>query len=226
MIFWIILFAAVIFISFLLALRSMTDFEESPTEEKQQYGLFLIRNSQVLTESILDSVHKLILKEGLIISFERLIKGGESALVVYGPQVILNTFQALNLLELEDYSGVLPDSLQAWEMGVRKQKKIKSTGSFFKGLPYLPGNEQLWWQLVLKAEKYPGEDKFFQGQIRLVTSSVLPELKNPTTGDLIKIPKPFTTEQVIGFYQKRSFLKNKHNPILESQAVLQLLVLV
>lgn len=227
MIFWIILFAVIVFISFLLAIRSMADFEESPTEKKHQYGLFLIRNSQSFNKAVLDSVHKLILKEGLLISLERLIKGGESALVVYGPQTILNNyFEVLNLLELEDYTGIDQVTLQAWEIGVRKQEKIESIDSFFKSLPRLSGNEQLWWQLVLKAENYPGEEKFFQGQIRLVTSSASPELKNPTANGLTKVPKPFTKEQVIGFYQKRSFIQNKYNPILESKAVLELLALV
>lgn len=225
MIFWIILFAVIIFISFLLALRSMADFEESPTEKKQQYGLYLIRNSQALNKGILDSIHGLILKDGLLISLERLIKGGESALVVYGPQEILRNFEVLNLLELEDYTEIDPTTLQAWEIGVRKQEKIKSIDSFFKSLPRLSGNEQLWWQLVLKAENYPGEDKFFQGQIRLVTSSAMPELKNGAAGILTKVPKPFTKEQVIGFYQKRSFIQNKYNPILGSEAVLRLMAL-
>ncbi len=226
MIFWIILFAVIVFISFLLALRSMADFEESPTEKKHQYSLYLIRNSQFLNKAILDSVHKLILKDGLLISLERLIKGGESALVVYGPQEILRNFEVLNLLELEDYTGIDPATLQAWEIGVRKQEKIESIDSFFKSLPRLSGNEQLWWQLVLKAENSPGENKFFQGQIRLVTSSVLSEIKNPTANGLTKVPKPFTKEQVIGFYQKRSFIQNKYNPILGSKAVLELLALV
>lgn len=226
MIFWIILFAVVVFISFLLALRSMADFEESPTEKKHLYGLYLIRNSQSLNESILDSIHELILKDGLLLSLERLIKGGESALVIFGPQEILQSFsEVLNLLELEDYTNVDPAILQAWEIGVRKQEKIRSIDSFFKSLPRLLENEQLWWQLVLKAENYPDKDKFFQGQIRLITSSILPELKNPSAAGLTKIPKPFTKEQMIGFYQKRSFIKSKFNPLLESKAILKLLAL-
>lgn len=225
MIFWIVLFAVIVLISFLLALRSMADFEESPTEKKHLYGLYLIRNSQSLNKSILDSIHKLILKDGLLLSLERLIKGGESALVIYGPQEILRNFGVLNLLELEDYTGIDLTALQAWEIGVRKQKKIKSIDSFFKSLPRLSGNEQLWWQMVLKAENSPAEDKFFQGQIRLVTSSVMPELKNGAADGLTKVPKPFTKEQVIGFYKKRSFIQNKYNPILESNAILNLLAL-
>lgn len=204
----------------------MADFAENPAGKKQKYGLFLIRNSRALNKSILDSIHELILKENLIISFERLIRGGESALVVFGPQGILQSFsEVLHLLELEDYAKVDPAAWQVWEMGARKQEKINSTGSFFKDLPPLPGNEQLWWQLVLKAENPQGEDKFFQGQIRVVTSSTMPELKNPTAGDLIKVPKPFTKDQIFDFYKKRTFINNKFNPILESKAVLKLLVL-
>lgn len=225
MIFWIILFALIVLISFLLALRSMADFAENPTEKKQEYGLYLIRSSRALNKDVLDTIHGLILKENLIISFERLIRGGESALVVFGPQEILHSFsEALNLLELEDYAGVDPVGLQAWEMGVRKQEKINQTGSFFKGLPPLPENEQLWWQLVLKGENLKG-DKLFEGQIRVVTSSTMPQLKNPAAGDLIKIPKPFTKEQIFDFYKKRTFINNKFNPILESKAVLEILAL-
>lgn len=224
MIFWIILFAAVIFISFLLALRSMADFAHHPPT---QSVLFLIRHPQALTSTILDSMHDLMLQGGAIISLERLIKGKESALVIYGPQEILSNYlEALNLLELEDYTRVDPAILQAWEVGARKQQQTELMDSFFKDLPPLPGNEQLWWQLVLKGENIKEGDRFFQGQIRVVTSSSLPQLKNLATGDLTKVPKPFTKEQIVDFYKKRSFLKNKLNPILNSNSVLKLLSLV
>ncbi|MBI2335126.1 hypothetical protein HYU96_05020 [Candidatus Daviesbacteria bacterium] len=224
MIFWIVLFALVVLISFLLALRSMADFVHQPPVRSV---LFLIRLPRGLNLAVLNSMHDLMRQKGAVFSLERLIKGKESALVIYGPPEILNNFrEALNLLELEDYTGVDPNLLQAWEIGARKGQPVKSINSFFKGLPAFSENEQLWWQLVLKAQNLTGDERFFQGQIRVVASSSLPQLKNPATDDLTKVPRPFTRESIIDFYQERSFLENKLNPILTADAVLKLISLV
>ncbi len=97
----------------------MQDYQERPSNKVYQ-GVFLIRDERQLTPEILRKIRDVgnsgLVQEGLdplIISFERLIKGTQSVLVLFGPKQILNQFSELSLLELEDFSaGVSVNSLQ------------------------------------------------------------------------------------------------------------------
>lgn len=207
---WFILFGLVVAVSFVLALRSMADFEENPQEKKDAYGLFLIRNPSALNLSLLDSIHEQILRKGLIISFERLIKGRESALVIFGPKEVLSHFaNVLNLLELEDYTQNTHDQIFAWEMGFKNPDKDVIENSF-ESFPALEKDEQFWWQIVLLAKK-DREDRYFESQIRVVVcGKPASNLQNLNMGGLIKVPKPFTSLQILEFYRKRSFFRTKN----------------
>ncbi len=157
MILWLALFALVVAISFVLALQSMHDYHEFPQYSGSDYGLFLIRNTAGLTTSVLDSIHNRILQNGLIVSLERLFKGTQSALVIFGPKEILTNFSSqLNLLELEDYTHVDREHVSAWEVGVKASQfppdQAQKIDSFFDSFPMLSEAEQFWWQLTLQAQ--------------------------------------------------------------------------
>lgn len=219
MIFWITIAVLVVLISFVLAVRSMADFAQNP--HFPRYGLYLVRSPQALTGQVLDAMHDLLLKEGSTISLERLIKGRESALVIFAPQNILNSFPALNLVELEDYVVDSLDNLQAWQMGVKHKNNVQIK-SYFEGFPPLQETEQFWWQIVLKAAKEKG---YFEAQVRVIAKSQEESWQKRSSGSLQKIPKPFSREQLLDFYQKRTFLQDKFNPTLKSDDVLKVLSL-
>lgn len=223
---WFILFGLVVAASFVLALRSMADFEEIPEDKKDEYGLFLIRHPSALNLSLLDSIHEQILRQDLIVSFERLIKDRETALVIFGPKEVLSHFaNVLNLLELEDYTRNLNGQISAWEMGVKKPHQEMVMENPFADFPPLEKDAQFWWQIVLLAKK-DGEDRYFEGQVRVVASGKgASNLQNLKLGDLIKVPKPFTSEQIWEFYRKRSFFRSKHNLRIKFPLLLPLLQL-
>lgn len=235
MMLWLILFALVIAISFVLALASMRDFQQSPGHFNTEYGLFLIRNTAGLSAQILDAVHSRIVKEGLIISLERLFKGSKSALVIFGPKDILFTFQPkLNLLELEDYTAINKEHATAWEVGVKggdlNPGQIKKIDNLFANFPMLSEAEQFWWQLTLQAKN---QSKGFYSQIRAVVISsdlgrrkkISETLQNLSSGHLTKVPKPFTSSQIVEFYQNRNLGKDSTSPALHTEEVLRMTLL-
>jgi len=207
MILWIALFVLVVALSYVLAAKSMRDYQEIPSDAGE-YGLFLIRNRGGLTSGLLHSIHDELLSSGLNISFERVFKGNESALLVFGPQNLLAKFNhILNLLELEDYTNI--DNTLAWEI------EIKESGQkIFGNLPPLLDQEQFWWQLVLWVNKSkPMSSKLFHGQIRAVLKSEDP-LKRKNVSQKL---------QNIDFYQKRSFQKKAKNNSFNSMEIIQLI---
>lgn len=237
MILWLVLFVLVIAISFVLAFRSMHDYQESPKHSHVEYGLYLIRNTQGLTTYILDLIHGRAVKKGILISLERLFRGGKSALVIYGPKSILIDFiEKLNLLELEDYTAIDKEQMQAWEVGARKpilaEEEILNIDNFFKNFPLLSDTEQFWWQLVLHPN-HKKEKKYFTGQIRAVVycedlgrrKKLSDALQNLSPKHFMKVPKPFTSGQILEFYQMRVLDKSETNPSLTPDEVLKLSLL-
>lgn len=237
MILWLALFILVIAISFILALQSMRDYQESPKHSKAEYSLYLIRNTAELTTFTLDLIYNQIIKKGLLLSLERLFKGKKSALVIYGPKnTLTNLSDKLNLLELEDYTAVDREGIVAWEVGIRKpvlaQEEISGIDNFFKNLPHLNETEQFWWQLVLQANPKKGKS-LFTGQIRAVLYSpdetrrkkLAENLQNLPPKHLAKVPKPFTSDQILEFYKMRALSKSETNPALTSKEVLKLSLL-
>lgn len=219
MIFWITVAILIVLIAFLLALRSMANFAQNPV--KSRYALYLIRHPQAFTTQVLDTMHDLLLKDASTISLERLIKGRQSALVIFGPSEILKSFPVLNIVELEDYAVEDLTNLQAWQMGFKHQNNAQIK-SYFEGFPPLQDTEQFWWQMVLKAGKEKG---YFEAQVRVIAKSQEESWQKRSSGSLQKIPKPFKREKLLDFYQKRTFLPDKFNPMLKSAEVLQILAL-
>lgn len=232
MILWIVLFLLIVAISFVLAYRSMKDYQEIPHQSQVEYGLFLVRRPENFNQDFLDRLSKLLVKEGLIVSFERLFKGSQAALTVYGPKKVLEEFIGeLNLLELEDYISSLDQNhLSVWEMGVKENTKPKTLNieNIFTDLARLGNEDQFFWQVVLGPKQ---KGKLFTSQIRAVVYSkdpqkrqeLIPVLQNIASSELLKVPSPFTSEQMMGFFKSRSLAKDSKGPLLEAGGVHQLL---
>ena len=207
--FW-ILFLLIILISLLLTYLSMRDFEEGPQDFGAENGSFLIRKPHPLTAELFDFLYKVMRKDNVIISLERLFKGGESALVLYGPKKALSTLtQSLDLIELEDYiNGKDPN---IWQIGTKTLGEYhKITKSIFADFPKLLDGEQVWFQMVLQPDK---KLRHFKGQIRAVSLSSDPRRKKQLSvalqtpkNQLLKLPLPFSSIQMIDFYKKRSIV--------------------
>ncbi len=208
----------------------MRNFQEIPTLNESDYGLFLIRKTLNITSQLLDQIHLQMLKGNFIISFERLFKGGESTLTLFAPRKIIQGYiNHLDLLELEDYTAVDADKILVFEMGTKKKAAEQGLTAFFKEFPALEVSESIWWQVVLKAEK---------GAVFEVLPRVIIQASDQTRrqeigkslhllagGFLAKVPKPFTNNQLLQFYKQRSFTKGEHNLRLRVNQVLDLILL-
>ena len=202
MILWLLLFGLVLAISFVLAAKSMRDFQEiSPADN----GLYLIRSPGGLSYEVLNALQQ-SLKPGQLLSLERLFKGDKSALVIFGPKDLLKV-SVLDLLELEDYTFVT-EQVSAWEIrgGTGNWRGI------FTNLKLLE-SEHFWWQVIFS--------KGFKVQIRAVLVSANPvkieKLAQSLGGD------GFSSQHVLDFYQKRSYNFNNKNPNLSANEVLDLI---
>lgn len=226
MILWIILFFMIVAISFVLAMRSMRDYQEIPQKSQEDYGLFLIRQTGNLTTGVLDAILKPATSESFIISIERLFKGSESALTIFGPKKHLVKFSGdLNLLELEDYAARLDsEDLSVWEVGVKEKTKFDpdTLDNIFINLPKLDFEDQFFWQVV------SGRD---QTQIRAILYSkdskrrkvLAPLFHDLKPGGLVKIPRPFSPEQMLNFYRLRSLSKDSKCPAIAPAELIRLL---
>lgn len=218
MILWVILFVLVLGISFILAAKSMRDFSESLTEDSK-YGLFLIRKTEHLTSHLLESIrseHKLA---NFLVSFERLFKGTQSALVIFGVKKLLEKHKnTLDLLELEDYTNVDASHVSAWEVGIRGKGNNQK---IFVNLPKILETEQFWWQLICPPNSKVqitaviiSPDKTNRDNLSRVCQKLAPDR-------LIKLPQAFSSLQILEFYQKRSIRTNSLNPALSSEEMLE-----
>lgn len=219
MILWLALFLLVVAISFVLAYQSISDFQDIPGQKDEEYSLFLVRLFSGLTAEILNSIHQDIVKEGLIISLERLFKGRKSALVIFGPrQVLLKYAHLLNLLELEDYTNVDREFVQAWEVDMKNVNRAYFDLS-------LSEDEQVWWQLTLKAKKME-----FISQIRASVFAKDPSRRKDLSEALknargfAKIPKPFSSSQIFDFYHQRSLTLKDAQHFLTTEEIVKTLV--
>lgn len=184
----------------------MRDYHEVPSP-KREYSLFLIRQTNNLDEQLLNALLYEQKLENSLISFERLIKGNKSALVIFGPKQLLLSHQStLNLLELEDYTNIDKRQISVWDVVE------------IKNFPILEADEQFWYQLLL----WPHKNNFHL-QTRVAIISTDPERRKSLSQGLIKLPKAFSNDQLLDFYQKRSFQKAERTNAISSAEVLQLL---
>lgn len=224
MIFWVIIFIVIVLISLLLSYYSMKDYQ-LPLDSKLEYGLFLIRKTSNLSLDLLSELLKSL--DNNLISFERLFKGGEAALLIYGPKDQLVKLQPdLDLLEMEDYTlNLKVDSLSAWEFGIRADLERKE--NLFEDFPKLSEAEQFWWQIIIRPLQK--DEKVFKGNIRAVVLSDNPDLRrklvitlqNLASQYLIKLPKAYSNKQIMNFYIERNMSPTKQN--LNLRQILKLL---
>lgn len=153
-------------ISFFLALRSMKDFQEDPEIKSTDYGLFLIKNTALLTNELFEKLIESL--KGYICSLELIQKGESRALVGYLPQFVLSQFPALEMVEIEDYilgrgqvqqdpfilsRQITLDESFSWKLQPKKTQLNTLKKTDFK--IDLDTNQYLAWQIVfdLSGEK-------------------------------------------------------------------------
>jgi len=179
---WIALFFIIILVSAVIAFRSMRDFEEFP-EDSSLNELFFIGNPQALTLQVLDKLHRLVSERKNFFSLERLIKGKEKAIVLFGPAELVNLFPELNLVELEDYLGE-PDSVGTRPDSEKKvsvnetltwliepknnDKRHMHIGNQMKEL--IIGNEQKVFVQLVGEPQHGKDGTYFQSTLRLMVS--------------------------------------------------------
>lgn len=222
MLIWIALFLLVLAVSFILALKSMKDFAERPSHFRINYSLFLIRRPEALNAEILKELYQKLASKSFILSFEKLFKGPKEALVVYGPTTILQEFsQALDFLELEDYSQKLRENVAAWEVGLKASaQKLEPKGKLFDQMPQLTDGDEFWWQAVVRptGTVSEGQEPAFWVSIRAALQVIDKNRQQSLESELVKIghqsnlaalPQAFTSNQLVKFYQERSFPQGK-----------------
>lgn len=223
MILWVVLFVLVVAISFVLATQSMKDFAEIP--EDSEYGLFLIRNTQGLTGGFLTSIQADLKQLGVVISFERLIKGSKTALVVFAPkQMILRYTDFLNLLELEDYTNLKVEDISAWEVSVKNPQLLKTEQKIFNNMPQLENQEQFCWQIILSSELKPQITAILVSDDPARKKHLSLDLHNLAPQNLTKLPKAYSNAQLLKFYQERSFKKDNKHQSLQPEDIVKLLL--
>lgn len=195
----------------------MRDFLIKP-EGKSMFGVYLVRNISNFNINSLNLILDSFLEKGLI-SFERLFKDGETALVIFGPNSLLK-YKDLNLLELEDYTSLDLTKLSIFEAHLKSAKNLK------EHLPILLKDERIWIQLVCKNRKSQ-----IDCQIRIVIYSEnrLKELTEQFQANfkdiLIKVPRPYSKSQLFEFYKERAFIKGDMSK-LSSENILNLSLFV
>lgn len=221
MILLISLFAVIIVISFLLAFWSMKDFKAIPKGGKTDYGLFLIRNTSAFTEQILQSI--MLADKDSIISLERLFKGTEAALAIYGPKDALSSFiQSLNLLEIEEYTDIEVKRISLWEVG------FKNSGKADLKLEKMPFNilklrqdEQVWVQVLVKGA-------FTLVRVAAIADSPLRRkeiLENFIKEPFVKIPRPYSAEKIYRFYKLRGMSIDQYSLKLNFSGIMRIISL-
>ncbi len=205
MIIWAILFLLIISISFVLAYRSMIDYQEIPQRQEENYGLYLVRASQELTGKVLDSVRSKLSSHMGVVSLERLFKDRKTVLCIFGPKNILEDLSwELQLLELEDYTAkVVSGNMDIWEVGIKGNGKAENIDNIFKDLPKLYGKDQFFWQIVMGNKRVQIRAAIFSESIerRKMFANWFGELAPEV---IVKVPRPFSTGQMLDFYRLRS----------------------
>lgn len=164
------------FVAYLLAIRSMKDYQEEP-KSHLTYQLFLLRTPQITSE-FFAKLYVYCQAFNAHVSLERLFKGRESVLVIYAPINFIKSFPDLSPLPLEDYlkdpnsQALTPDKQidinhsHAWSLTLKKTKgAIEKT--FLENLD-LKDTQHFFWQLVLMPIKT--QDNHFQVTIRAIAA--------------------------------------------------------
>lgn len=179
---WIIIFFIIILISSVLAYRSMRDYEEFP-EDLSLNSLFFVGNPAGLTEATLQKMHSLLEAGKHFFALEKLMKGKEKAIVLYGPKEVIQNFPELSLVELEDYltgggnlgfdqnesKTVNVNQVLSWL--VEPKNNLKKLLHVDKGLVnlVLDDSQKVFIQVVLMPLEKGGQ-KVFQSTLRVMVA--------------------------------------------------------
>jgi len=146
MVFYLLLFILILAVSFLLAYRSMKDYDKKNHFPEKVGSLYLIRNPKALDSQTIELIANKAALKRVSFSIERLYKGNKSALVIFGlPVLFEEIYQKLDLLELEDYVHTNQSITDSWSIKIPENKpKIDFE---------LEHSDQLWWQLTIGTGK-------------------------------------------------------------------------
>ncbi len=167
----------IIGVPFLLAWRSMRDFQDKPSP-KVTYGTFLVQHPEVLNGDFFQRINHLGLDRQFkkrinpfVFALERLAKGATRALVFFGPKELAREFPELSLLELEDYTQkIAANRLQCFELSLRKNARLADLKTHQLELLkhfQIDESEYLFLQMVL----VPSANELFQAAVRVVVSA-------------------------------------------------------
>jgi hypothetical protein len=227
-----IFFAVIIFvaaIAFFITKFSMRNFVRISGKDVPS-SLFLISDASLMTNEVMEELIDFCLKEQSPVSFERLYKGEQSALAIFGPDSLVSKFPQLGLVELEDYIGEAAAALTkntclVWDI---TPFTAKFSGNFLQDLG-LEENDRFCLQMVCLAKKTK-QTALFLTNIRCLVASNSPHdrvnlAKKIQTLILseakTKGKNPEVSPHQFELYTKRSFIdKGKR---VETARVLQLL---
>lgn len=179
---WIVLFFIIILISAVLAFRSMRGYEDFP-EDGSVNSLFYIANFQNFTLGTLQKLHDFYSDRDDFFSLERLYKGKDKALAIYGSRDLTQLLPELNLVEIEDYlagedellSGQLSDKKVSvndsltWVIEPKNSpKKALQIGQEIKQVELLE-RQKFFIQCVCMGLKNKSEP-FFQSTLRIMVA--------------------------------------------------------
>lgn len=196
---WLLLVALTLVISFILALRSMSNYLHLPQNMAKNYSLYLVKNPKNI------SIDKFA--GSSFFSMEKLFKGGNNALVIFIDKEGARNFKAADVLELEDYTkaawgeGV---KVISWVLGVKPGLTTRSAV-----WPSLSGGEQLWLQLTAM----PAGKGKFKAILRLIClyndPGRLEELQlevEQTLKDmgLLQVPVPLKNQDILKQFVARA----------------------
>lgn len=236
---WIIFIIIIVIASAILAIRSMKDYDETP-DDPSSYELFLIRDLKDFNEEIISRFHSFLLSLDTFFSIERLYKGKESVIVLYGPKAMKKSFPELKLLELEDYLKDPKDnnpapskvisSNDAYSWVVKKPASKKVSKSDFLKMELLD-NQFFFWQIICSPLKNSNQ---FQVTIRAMVS----DKDAPSRIELVKKYEASlknhagfitsnsgqTASSIFDSFKKRTLIPKEISPfIVGSQDILHLL---
>ncbi|TSC63676.1 MAG: hypothetical protein G01um101493_370 [Microgenomates group bacterium Gr01-1014_93] len=216
MIFWLIVFVIIIFISAFLAYLSMKNFPQAPLAGDN--GVFLVRSPEFLTADLLQKLKNSLNDQ--IISIERLFKGSKKALVIFGPKNTLSEFSELNLLELEDFTLMDSSKILVLDVSIKNElSQLISTN--------LSEEDQIWFQIVLA----PKRGNKFISQTRLAIISENKEKQHSLLGEFLKLnktiykkPVALSSQDIFENFKKRTiFPTGSSKREISSDQILRLL---
>ncbi len=224
---WIILFFIIILVSAVLAFRSMKDYEEFP-DSVGLNSLFYIGNPSAFSEGLLDRLHGVFSEKKQFFSLEKLNKGSEAALAIFGPAEMEDLFPELKLVEIEDYLGEAGSELLAVSKAVTVNQSLTwliDPKSSFKNPEHdlkieIKENQKLFLQAVCVPEI--NAKTGFQCTLRLMAVDPNPvdrlglakkaaEIFEQSFG-LKKLVDSYPEQKKFSSYQQRSLIPKEVSP--------------